>query len=178
MTILKNILTTLIGIALIVVLPFVIFTYVTSKSPIIFDFRSYIVLTGSMEPELPVGSMVYTQPKPSYGVGDVITFTDKEDRTVTHRITAVKGDAYETRGDANTKEDADLVPKDKVVGSVFMHVPYIGKYIDFLKAPQNFVLFIVLPALLFVGIEFWNIRNEIVKETEKRVLKKLEQQQA
>jgi signal peptidase I len=178
MTIVKNIVTTLIGLALLIVLPFVIFTYVTSKSPVLFDFRSYIVLTGSMEPELPVGSMVYTQPKPSYAVGDVITFTDKEDRTVTHRITAVKGDSYETRGDANTKEDSDLVPKEKVVGSVFLHVPYIGKYIDFLKTPQNFILFIVLPALVFIGIEFWNIRNEIVKETEKRVLKKLEQQQA
>lgn len=180
MTILKRIFTTLIGAIFIIVLPLVIFTYVTSRSPVIFDFRSYVVLTGSMEPNIPVGSMVYTQPKPVYSVGNVITFTDKEDRTVTHRVVAVKEEnnqmMYVTRGDANTKEDSDVVSADKVVGTVFFNVPQLGRYIDFLKTPQYFLALIVLPALIFIGFEFWNIRNEIVKETEKRVLKKLEEQ--
>lgn len=181
MTILKNTISILLGAILIIVLPLVIFTYVTSKSPIIFDFRSYVVLTGSMEPNIPVGSMIYTQPKPVYAVGDVITFTDKEDRTVTHRVAEVKKEnnkiSYVTRGDANTKEDTDVVPAEKVVGTVFFNVPEVGRYIDFLKTPQYFLALIVLPALIFIGFEFWNIRNEIVKETEKRVLKKLEQQE-
>lgn len=174
MNILKNIFVGTIGFALIVVLPFIIFTFVTSKSPLLFDFRSFVVLTGSMEPVLPVGSMVYTQPKPSYAVGEIITFKDAEGRTVTHRILEVKGEKFVTKGDANNAPDRNEIPKDRVIGSVFFDVPYVGKYTDFLKRPQNFILFIVLPALVFVGFELWNIKNEIVKETEKRVLKRLE----
>lgn len=174
MNILKNILVGTIGFALVIVLPFVIFTYVTSKSPLFFDFRSFVVLTGSMEPVLPVGSMVYTQPKPSYTVGEMITFKDVESRTVTHRIIEVQGDKFITKGDANNAPDKNPVPKDRVIGSVFFDVPYIGMYTDFLKRPQNFILFIILPALIFIGFELWNIKNEIVKETEKRVLKRLE----
>lgn len=181
MTLLKNIFTTLIGTFLIILLPFVIFTFVTSKSPALFDFRSFVVLTGSMEPVIPVGSMVYTQPKPAYNPGEIITFKDNDERTVTHRIESVTGEGtnatYVTKGDANNVQDKTSVPNNNVVGSVFFNVPYIGNYTDFFKQPINFLGFIVFPALIFIGFELWNIKNEIVKETERKVLKRLEQQQ-
>lgn len=178
MTILKNIITSIIGAFLIILLPLVIFTYVTSKSPMLFDFRSFVVLTGSMEPSIPVGSMIYTQPKPSYEVGEVITFIDKEKRTVTHRITAKQAnDIYVTRGDANNKADNDTVLQDNVLGAVFFQLPEVGKYINFLKTPVYFLTIIVFPALILIGFELWSIKNEIVKETERKVLKRIEQQQ-
>ena len=57
----------------------------------LFGLQVYSVLSGSMEPEYPVGSLIYVK-KVDYKelkVGDPITFLLDKDTVVTHRIIVV-----------------------------------------------------------------------------------------
>src|ERR687886_2359087 len=70
------------------------------------------VVSGSMQPALPLGSLVVVVPRDADAVrvGDVITFSPpRESRTVTHRVVEVQGSGGDlrvhTRGDANAVAD-------------------------------------------------------------------------
>ena len=77
-------------------------------------YRPVAVYSGSMEPDLAVGSLAFVErvPADEIAVGDVITFSDpyQPGRLVTHRVveTAERpegGLAYRTKGDANLERD-------------------------------------------------------------------------
>src|SRR5919199_538737 len=71
------------------------------------------VVSGSMQPALPLGSLVVVVPRDADAVrvGDVITFSPPGDdtHTVTHRVVDVQGSGDQlrvhTRGDANPAAD-------------------------------------------------------------------------
>jgi signal peptidase I len=103
------------------------------------------VLSGSMEPALPVGSTVVVRPTPvtEIAVGDVITFTDRDlesgaTRVVTHRVIAVEpGPTFRTRGDANDAPDPGSVAAADVVGVQWYVVPWVGLIRDRLVSPAG-----------------------------------------
>lgn len=165
-------------ILLFVILPFVVITLLTAQTNLIKGYKSFVVLTGSMEPNIPVGSIVYTRKTAGYGKGDIISFTNARSQTITHRVTDItKKDnvvQFKTKGDANNVSDTDLVPNANVVGKVIFQVPYVGRFIGFIKTPIGFGLIIVLPTLLFILGELWNIKREIEKDVEKKVLARVQ----
>lgn len=121
------------------------------------------VLSGSMEPALPVGSTVVVQPRAAseIAVGDVITFTDRstesdETRIVTHRVIEVRpGPAFVTQGDANNAPDPGLVQAADVRGVQWYHVPYVGLLRERLFTPPGMyfaaaVLFLIIAAYVLV----------------------------
>lgn len=98
--------------------------------PRILGYQEYAVLSGSMVPKIPVGSLVYDK-KPEqkdFEVGKVVTYKLSEKTLVTHRIVKVDADkkTVTTRGDANNTEDAAAVPYDNIVGSYKFNIPYLG----------------------------------------------------
>ena len=103
------------------------------------------VLSGSMEPALPVGSTVVVRPQPagSIAAGDVITFTDREEgsaetRVVTHRVIEVRpGPEFVTMGDANDTPDPGVVPAADVLGVQWYHVPWVGLLRERLLTPPG-----------------------------------------
>jgi len=164
-----------------ILLPIAVFTLVTSKTDRIAGIKSFVVLTGSMTPSIPQGSVIFTKKAYAYEKGDVISF-DLSGRNVTHRINAIEqdvnGDIYfETKGDANNAVDSELVNSSAVIGKSVFHLPYVGKVILFLKTIQGFMALIIAPSLIFIGMELWAIKREIEKETEKKILRRIEQQQ-
>ncbi len=176
LTISKKVFHTLITFAVFIFLPFVVFTLITSKTDLLDGVKSYVVVSGSMEPAIPTGSIIYTFANSFYSKGDIIAF-NTEDKVVSHRvlgITTVGNEIYyETKGDANDSRDQNLVARSDVVGATFLFVPYLGKLVMAFKTPIGFATGIVLPALLFVLLELWNIKREIEKMTERRVLARL-----
>lgn len=164
-------------ILLFVLLPLVILTLLTSQTDLIRGYKSFVVVSGSMEPYIPVGSIVYTKHETAYAKGDVISFKNANDQTVTHRIVeVVKKDTalqYKTRGDANNASDTYLVPSGNVLGKTFFQVPYVGRLIGFIKTPLGFGLLIIFPTVIFILSELLNIKREIEKEVEKRVLSRI-----
>lgn len=156
-------------------LPLVVFALVTSKTNIL-GLRSFVVLTGSMEPSLPVGSLIFTKTQEEYKKGDIIAFS-QGDINVTHRIVSIENNSglsqYQTKGDANNVEDKSLINSKDVLGKSVFLVPLVGKLVSFLRTPQGFVLLIIVPALLIIISEVLNIKKELVKKIEKEMMEKL-----
>lgn len=111
----------------------------------------YAVLSGSMEPEIPAGGMVFTdmrkrEPK----AGDVITYRI-EKTTVTHRVVRLEDGFYVTKGDANLEEDAVTVLPSRVVGTVCFSLPFLGYVVSYLQNRMILSLVIVVYILLFLA---------------------------
>jgi signal peptidase len=175
----SNIISISLQVVLFVLLLISVGTFVSARMPLFGTFRSFVVLTGSMEPALPVSSLAYVQKQEAYGKGSIITFQNMQGQDVTHRVANVqhtnKGIVYITKGDANQKVDSAGVPSDKVTGKVFFSLPYLGKVINFLNTPQGFISFVILPSAVLIIIEFMNIKKELEKQIEKRFLDRLHQ---
>lgn len=95
----------------------------------------YTILTGSMSPSYPPGTLVVVKPVDAaeLAVGDVVTAQLRSGRpeVVTHRISAVMyeldgGVVLETKGDANPSPDRDLRREEQLRGRVWYAVPYLG----------------------------------------------------
>ena len=108
-------------------------------------FRPYIVLSGSMDPAISTGSVVFTDsrsafPKP----GDIITYKSSG-QYVTHRAVHISEDGYIiTKGDANQTEDTSPVSPKQVIGTVSFTIPWIGYLVMFLHTPYAFCLLICI----------------------------------
>ena len=108
----------------------------------ILGLRTFVVLSGSMEPYYHVGSVIYVKevPPETLRVGDDISFRIAGDTVATHRIVEVLQDGsslrFRTKGTANTTTD-DPVPADKVLGKVVGTIPLLGYVFDFIKHPPG-----------------------------------------
>lgn len=161
------------------VMPLAVFTLLTSNTALVGGIRSMVVLSGSMEPSIQTGAVVYVQPSASYNTGDIITFNTESGMTVTHRIVSEElgdnGMVYTTKGDANNSIDTELVSQSQITGKALFSVPYLGFAINFLKTPQGLFLAIILPTLIFVSLELWAIKKEIEKNVERKVMQRMQQ---
>lgn len=92
------------------------------------------VLSPSMTPTYPVGTLVVIRPRPvdTIRIGDVVSFTDRDPatgatRTVTHRVVAAEpGPQFRTKGDANPAPDQDAVQATEIRGVAWYSIPKVG----------------------------------------------------
>jgi len=124
------------------------------------QIKALVVRSGSMEPNLPVGSLVVSRKSTSYTTGDVITFSLGK-TFVTHRIYALKDGLYQTKGDANKSPDTTLVSPTQIVGKLWFDIPFAGRVLVFVKTPVGFGLLIMLPALWIIIQEIFAIGREL-----------------
>jgi signal peptidase len=138
----------------------------------VLSVRPFVILSGSMEPAIPVGSLVLVIPEAWYLPGDIITFrSDPASREmVTHRIvTADPGQTFftqgqfTTKGDANKTADYGVVPASNVVGRVFSIIPSAGYAVNFSKTPQGFILLVIIPATIIIWEELKSTQNELAR---------------
>ncbi len=105
-----------------------------------FGIDKYVVISGSMEPELYAGDMVVVNRNAKYEDitrGDVIIFKH-EDMSVIHRVVDLKdigGERHlKTKGDSNAQDDGYLTTVNNYCGKALFHIPKVfGFMIDFLK---------------------------------------------
>jgi signal peptidase len=118
-------------------------------------YRPVAVYSGSMEPDLAVGSLAFVERVPSeqIAVGDVITFTDpyQPGRLVTHRVVETAeqpegGLAYRTKGDANLERDPWTIALGEQGGRVAFDLPYAGYALWYAKTREARTLLILLVA--------------------------------
>jgi signal peptidase I len=67
--------------------------------PIPGNYKVYSVQSGSMEPAISMGSLIFVRPAGDYNVGDVVTIKSGKN-TVTHRVV----EKNESRGDVTFRE--------------------------------------------------------------------------
>lgn len=126
----------------------------------LWGIRLLNVETGSMEPQLPVNSLILVRSTPPEDIhsNDIITYVlDENGVLATHRVTLVHRSSrtFITKGDANNTEDPP-VSWDQLVGKVVAHVPGIGGFFKTLTSPGNRVILIVLLAVLVAGAFAWD----------------------
>ncbi|MDR3759670.1 MULTISPECIES: signal peptidase I [Enterocloster] len=147
------------------------------KVPDFFGYKPFIVLSGSMEPSIMTGDMVFvkeTDPD-SLKVGDVIAYKSGS-AVVTHRIVEVKSENGETRyvtqGDANNAADQGMVKPADVEGIYQRRIAGAGNLAMFMQTTTGMILFVVCPLVLFV---LWDvIRRQLESRKEMSRTKELE----
>ncbi|CAB4738824.1 unannotated protein [freshwater metagenome] len=114
----------------------------------------YTVLTGSMSPAYPAGTLVVVRPVDleDVRVGDVVTYQLRsgEPAVATHRVVGVGWTAdgekvLTTRGDANAAVDAAPVREVQLRGEVWYSVPWVG-HLNVLLSPGQHQLLVQLAA--------------------------------
>lgn len=145
-----------------------------TRTPLFGDIELKIVRSGSMEPSIPVGSLIMTVPQESYAVNDVITFGADTQQQIptTHRIVDVVRETgapmFVTQGDANDTVDPKQVAPQEVIGKVVVHVPSLGYLFDFARQPLGFMLLIAIPASIIILDEAYVIGREFRRMVRKK----------
>ena len=107
--------------------------------PMLLGYKEMAVLSGSMEPAIPVGGLVYVKPVEAseLEVGDVCTYYLSDGETfVTHRVMSIdpENQTLVTQGDANDVPDGDI-QFSQVYGRADFHLPYLGIAIQNMRTP-------------------------------------------
>lgn len=112
--------------------------------PKIIGYDTFAVISGSMEPNIPVGAIVYVNEVDftDIEVGDVISFKLSSEEMVTHRVTQIdeQNQQFITKGDANNTEDGQPVSYQNVVGKVIYSVPLLGYLTLYIQGPLGIAI--------------------------------------
>ena len=115
---------------------------------VILDINPYVIVSGSMESELPVGSVCLVdcqQKEPE--VGDIITYK-AQDAIITHRVIEKTDDGYITKGDNNSVADPGIVKPKQIFGTVICSIPKVGYAVMFMRTLKGIML-IAIGAVCF-----------------------------
>jgi len=130
----------------------------TTKSDKLFEiigYRSYTVLSGSMEPIFYPGDIVITKHKnkTDIKINDIVTYRDNDGVIITHRIIEATLEGYITKGDNNNVEDADILTKENIIGEVKFSIPKVRYIINFLSNPMVIAIemFLLSGFILFLN---------------------------
>jgi len=111
---------------------FAISVMLNNPTKSLLGYKMEIVKTGSMEPNIPVHSLVMINKQESYQMNDIINFIYK-DESYTHRIVAIGDGIYKTKGDANNIVDLEVINKSSIVGKVIYHSKQLGSAIVYVR---------------------------------------------
>ena len=112
----------------------------------LFGLTPYTVISGSMEPKYPVGSLIYVKKVgiKDLKVDDVITYVIDGGTVVTHRIIEIIPDEdnptvvrYRTKGDANKDADGEPVHINNVLGKAVFNIPLLGYVTYYIQNPPG-----------------------------------------
>ena len=149
------------------------------------------VVTGSMEPTIPVGALLVTKQVDisTIQVDDIICFRTQVSeiwgKIVTHRVIRVMQDAaggilLETKGDANAVADYQYVTAENLIGKVIYRAGednMLSSILSFFSTKVGFLGCIVFPCLILTGVILKdcvkNIRGEL-----KEMMEQLDEEEA
>ena len=97
----------------------------------VWPYKTYVVVSDSMEPLIKKNDMIVVKINESYNIGDIITFSydinnDGQDDLITHFLASRNEDVIKTRSNkGNTLDYWEISEKD-IVGKVKFVVPKVG----------------------------------------------------
>jgi signal peptidase len=153
--------------ALVIVVP-----AVTGSTP-------YTILTSSMEPGLPPGTLVVVKPinPDDIVIGTVVTYQleSGEPTVVTHRVVAIQGETvaggdrqFITKGDANSAADEKPVKEVQIRGAVWYSVPWIGWINNLVNGDMRAVIIPIIAVGLFVYAGWMIVSSRLEKRRKQR----------
>ena len=144
-------------------------------------FNAYVVLTGSMLPEIQVYDVVVTKKTPVKDLkeGDVITFASSDTRflntIITHRILKKYYDSekkqytFQTKGDNNNVADSALVQEGNIFGKVIFKIPKLGYLQEFLASRGGWIIAILLPCLAVISYDIVKLMKSLKRKKYKNI---------
>lgn len=143
-------------------------------APRFLGYQTLAVLSGSMEPNIGVGALVYakdTDPA-ELEISDVITYRLSGSTLVTHRVVEIHEDEKEviTKGDANDVNDAAPVSYEQIIGRVDFHIPLLGYISIYIKTPLGIAAICGVLAVLILLVflpEIFSKEDQPTKEERK-----------
>ena len=135
--------------------------------PVLFQYHPVVVLSGSMEPTLKIGSVIYYKKVPfnQLKIDDIITFQNNKNELVTHRIVKIEKGFIETKGDANKISDVNKTSNKNIKGKVGkINIPYIGYFIKMINKNLNiiivFTVIILVSEFLLSNLDTLNLNSK------------------
>lgn len=132
---------------------------------------AYVVTSGSMEPAIPEGAILYNQDSVTsqLEVGDVITYVPNPNQSdadrITHRIIEVNetesSRLFKTQGDANIDPDPGWVQDYQITGQKTFALPYLGHSVTFLSSPLTLILLLIVPSLILLKTHIEKLHKEL-----------------
>lgn len=144
-----------------------------SKTPNFLGIKTYVIISGSMRPELEIGDIVVTKnvEQEELEEGDIISFREGQN-VVTHRIVekvVVNGEEqYKTKGDNNNVADSGTISYELMEGKAIAVIPNIGKIALLL---QDKMTIIVILTMIYLYISH---TKKMKDRTEERRTKRVE----
>jgi signal peptidase len=135
-------------------------------------YDGFIVTSGSMEPEIQTGSLLFTTPSSveNIRVGDTITFGEKDSLT-THKVIEknISGNqtTFKTQGIANNSPDPGTVTENQIIGKKLFSIPYLGYITTWAGTTTGLTILIIIPGTLLMLLEAKKIHEEITKQPQK-----------
>lgn len=123
-------------------------------APTFVGVQPYSILTASMTPTIPAGSLVYVNQSldiEQFRPNDVIAFTEEgANFPIVHRVQSVGDGYYITKGDANSA--SETIPFSQVLGKEIYHIPHLGNILSWALQYKMLFVCIVLgtAALVFI----------------------------
>lgn len=138
-----------------------------NKTPSFFGIKTYVIISGSMLPQLAVGDIVVVNE--NYDIlqkDDIISFR-RGQAVITHRISEVIEEEgiikYKTKGDNNNIQDAGSITVERVEGKVIAKIPFVGKFVLFLKNKITIISIVVIYYIYLLYDQSMQRRKDIRK---------------
>jgi len=169
---LKSKLKIVIGIALI---PVIIYLWPSALG----GNAEFLLVQGqSMLPTIEPGSFVIIKSKPTYEIGDVVSYSTEKysdfgGRTIVHRIIKETNEGFIIKGDNNPKPDPGVIPPSAVRGEVVAFTPFLGYVLVLLRNPL--VMGVLAVVMLMAQMKSKKKKKNQQIEIEKKPKKKKNQ---
>lgn len=165
MNTLIQLLSTLFWGAYILLISLIALTSLSSQPSQFLPYRSYIVQTGSMEPTIMTGDVIFIRAQTGYQAPDIVTFTDSAGHTITHRILEESNSSgtrlFTTKGDNNKTKDPEPITANQIIGKYLFHVPRMGYLVINLQRPIGTALLVGFPLIMIIA-------SELLKEKQQK----------
>lgn len=142
------------------------------ETPSFAGIKSFVIISGSMQPELNIGDIVIVKKEDNLQKGDIISFRQGQN-VITHRINNIVSEngniVYQTKGDNNNIEDSGTITDAVIEGKVILKIPQLGKVSIFM---QNKILLVMIVLLLYIYVSCSGLREKRRKKMEENKCKK------
>lgn len=117
--------------------------------PSLWGQKPLVVISGSMEPTLQVGGLLYYHEEDldNFKKDDILVYKSRN-HIISHRVVEKLDDGFITKGDANKSYDPDMIENSRVLGKgTNWCIPYLGLYADFIYT-HKYLLFISVGVII------------------------------
>lgn len=156
----------------------------TGGQPSVMGYVISSVQTGSMqgtinEGDLVVGKLIDANTE--IKEGDIISYYEYyggKQIVITHRVVDIMehptDPGYITKGDNEKYEDEIVKSRDDIQSVYKFRIPFVGKFIDFLKTPFGFIICLVIPLLIFICYQGYKLIILFFKNKQAEIDEKVE----